>query len=120
MSHLAALFFGLPWWDLVPDVDRRLLRTGHSEGEMQALAAVAQDDCLAVVYLPGIRTVTIALTRLAGPRVRARWYDPSAGQFFEAAGSPLPSAEARPFRPSRKNAAGYGDWVLVLESLGVG
>ena len=117
MTHLAALLVALRWWDLVPDLEGEVLVGGRQKGRAQAVAAATHDGRLAIVYSPTIRTLKIALARLAGPRVRARWYDPSAGLFFEALGSPFATASTQPFRSDRNNRAGYEDWVLVLESL---
>jgi hypothetical protein len=116
MSHLASLFFGLDWWDLVPDSEGRLLLASRGS-DRPAVAAATYDGRFALAYLPADAPLNIALARLAGPRVRARWYDPSVGRFFEIPGSPFPAAAARTFRPGGANAAGYGDWVLVLESV---
>jgi hypothetical protein len=47
--------------------------------------------------------------------VTARWYDPTNGIFSTISGSPFANSGSRNFTPPRKNSAGDGDWVLVLE-----
>jgi hypothetical protein len=79
-----------------------------------ALAARASDGSCAIIYLPSPRTVTIDMSKLAGPVV-ARWYDPTSGSYSEVEGSPLANAGLRQLSPRAANSAGDRDWVLVLE-----
>lgn len=120
MSYLVKLFDSLPWWRLVPDQTHTLLTSGYgtftSTGDVDssdyATAARTPDGKLAIAYLPTVRTVTIATSKLAANPV-ARWYDPTAGTFTPA--TPLShSGGIETFRPPDKNSAGDGDWLLVL------
>jgi hypothetical protein len=120
MSYLVKLFDGVPWWRLVPDQKHTLLTSGYgtfgSGGDVDssdyATAARTPDGKLAIAYLPTVRTVTVATSKLAAHPV-ARWYDPTAGTFSPAA--PLSkSGGIETFRPPDKNSAGDGDWLLVL------
>jgi hypothetical protein len=79
-----------------------------------APAAATPDGALAIVYTPSVRTLVVDIARLQGP-VRARWYDPTNGSYLEVAGSPFANTGSRDFRPAGNNAAGDGDWVLLLE-----
>jgi hypothetical protein len=54
-----------------------------------------------------------------GAAVDASWYDPTSGDFADVAGAPFPHHGIRRFTPPRRNNAGAGDWVLVLEAPGV-
>jgi hypothetical protein len=120
MTHLRMLLDSRPWWRLRPD-DRGALITADAgaDDERATAAAVTDDGALAVAYLPGIRYVNVQLHRLRGARggepVRARWYDPSSGAFASAAAAPLATSGTHTFRPAGLNAAGLGDWVLLLE-----
>jgi hypothetical protein len=112
MKHVRTLFESVPWWRLVPDVNGELLTEGvGTDGQDDfAVAARTTDDAKAVVYLPTPRPVRLDLSRLRGT-VTARWYDPTTGESRDAA-----TDSARRFSPPEKNAAGDGDWALVLES----
>jgi hypothetical protein len=56
--------------------------------------------------------VTIDMTKIAG-RVRARWYDPTNATYSLI--GVFPNVGTHDFTPPATNAAGDGDWVLVLE-----
>jgi protein subunit release factor B len=68
-----------------------------------------------IVYLPTSRSVTIDMSKLAGPAA-AHWYDPTNGTYVLVAGSPFQNVNARQFSPPKHNSAGDGDWILVLET----
>ncbi|MGH9960248.1 MAG: putative collagen-binding domain-containing protein [Pyrinomonadaceae bacterium] len=78
-------------------------------------AARTSNGSLVMAYLPSLRTITVDLSKLAGDAT-ARWYDPASGEYRAADNSPLANAGTREFTPPGKNAAGDGDWVLVLET----
>jgi hypothetical protein len=78
-------------------------------------AAVTPDGSLMIAYMTSIRTVAVDLSKLRGP-VRAEWYDPTNGEYRRVADSPFANTGEREFTPPGNNAAGDGDWVLVLES----
>ena len=120
MTHLRTLLDSRPWWRLKPDDRGALITADAGVGDERAtMAAVTDDGTLAVAYLPGIRNVHVQLHRLRGAPgggpVRARWYDPSSGAFASAAAAPLDTSGTHTFRPAGLNAAGLGDWVLLLE-----
>lgn len=116
MTHLIGLFSAIPWWTLQPDFNHGLLTAGRGRGHDQAVAGRTRNGALAIVYIPTTRTVSVDLGQLAGPVVSARLYDPSSGQWTKLAGSPFATRGEHHFRPPKKNAAGSGDWVLVLQS----
>lgn len=116
MTHLISLMRSLPWWTLVPDEGRDLLVDGQGPREERAVAAAAGDGSFALVYLPTRRQVILDLGGLAGPRVVARWYDPSSGA-FTTTHAPVPAQGLHRFGGDlRPNASGEDDWILVLES----
>ncbi|MBX9582094.1 MAG: glycoside hydrolase family 140 protein [Gemmataceae bacterium] len=106
---------GRAWWKLVPDADHTFATAGYGTwtGADYATAAVAPNAGLGMVYLPTPRAVTADLGRLKG-RLRARWFDPTAGTTRDIDG-PLAN-ETREFTPPGKNAAGEPDWLLIVES----
>lgn len=116
MKHLAALFAPRSWWTLAPDTNNTLLTGGISSGADRAVAARAADGSFAVAYTPNVRTLVVALGQLVGPRVNARWFDPTSGSYSAVPGSPFLASGSQAFTPPGNNATGYGDWVLVLES----
>ena len=78
-------------------------------------AARSADGSLVIAYMPSIRTITVDMSKLAGP-VTARWYDPTNGMYINASGSPFANSGEREFVPPAQNDAGDGDWILVLET----
>ena len=77
-------------------------------------AARSSDGSLVIAYTPSIRTITVDMSKLAGPAT-ARWYDPTNGMYIDASGSPLANSGEKEFVPPAQNSAGDSDWVLVLE-----
>jgi hypothetical protein len=115
MTVLHALFGSLPWWSLVPDADGSFLIDGRSGADGRAVAALDGDRSVGLVYLPSARRVTLDLGRLAGPRVAARWHDPSTGEVIPVDGSPF-AAGPLTFSPMPWNSSGSSDWILELAS----
>jgi Protein of unknown function (DUF4038)/Putative collagen-binding domain of a collagenase len=113
---LSNLFTTRSWWTLQPDTGNTLLSGGVSTGADRAVAARAADGSYAIAYMPSIRSVSIDLSKLAGPKVKAQWVDPASGATSTVSGSPFTAFGTQLFRPSGNNAAGYADWVMLLES----
>ena len=115
--RLRRLFSTLRWWELVPDTGSELV-TGGRGTELTTdepkdvlendyvTAARTPDGRLAVVYLPTRRTISVDPSAMAAG-TRAAWVDPTSG-----ARRPVPLS-AR-LTPPGRNAAGDGDWLLVL------
>ena len=116
LIHLRALLEARAWHLLVPDQTGAVLTAGVSAGVDRAATARASDGSFVLAYTPSVRPLTLDITQLAGPNVVARWYDPTNGAFTAIAGSPFTASGPRTFTPPSANAAGDGDWVLVLES----
>lgn len=116
MAHLKGLFASRAWYRLVPDAHGRLVARGRGhfgDGDYVA-AAVASDGSLAIAYLPKSRTIAVDLRLLDGP-LTARWLDPTSGDYLPVEGAGEGGGE-RELTPPAKNAAGDGDFVLVIES----
>lgn len=122
----AKFFNSLPWQELVPDQDHKLLTDGYgnfgnvdtrvSESDY-AMAAKSEDGSTAVVYVPTGRTITLDMACLHGP-ARARWFDPTNGSYQDVVGGPFTNSGSKEFTTPGKNHAGDGDWVLLLQTSG--
>ncbi|MEO7387371.1 MAG: DUF4038 domain-containing protein [Gammaproteobacteria bacterium] len=116
LIHLRTLLESYDWWTLAPDFGNSFLTNGIGSGASRAPAAIASNGSFAIIYVPDLRTITVDLADMAGPQVRARWYDPSSGTFTTVAGSPFATA-SRSFTQTVDNSRGREDWVLVLDSV---
>ena len=90
---------------------------GVGTGDSKAAAALAAGGSFGAIYTPTARTLTVNLARLAGPNVRARWFDVSNGTYTTVSGSPFANGQTRDFVTPGANAGGQADWVLLLESI---
>lgn len=125
MGTMGRFFASLPWYDLVPDQVHALVTAGFGTPTESGLvadsdyapAAMTGDRGLAVIYLPFPRAITVDMARFSGP-VTARWFDPTNGEYADAASALLPNSGSRRFEPQRPNGEGQGDWVLVLATQG--
>jgi hypothetical protein len=79
---LGRFFRALPWSELVPDLDRKLVTGGLGEarGLDRVTASVTSDRRLGVAYLPVRRPIEVQLGTLQGPRLAAEWFDPASGR----------------------------------------
>ena len=122
MTFVTNLFSHRPWFDLAPDTAHKLVVSGYGtysdSGDVNSndyvTAARTPDGRLAIAYLPTGQPIVVDMARMAGPRVRAQWYDPTNGRYRTTAGSPLARGGRRTFTPPGKNHEGDPDWVLVL------
>jgi hypothetical protein len=113
VGHLPELFSStaIEWWSLVPDSNGSVLTSDPGAGFNRAVAARVNDGSAVLAYTPGSRTLTIDMTKLVGPSVGARWFDPGTGSFATVSGSPFANSGSRSFA----TPAGR-DSVLVLQS----
>jgi hypothetical protein len=122
--HLDALMNSYRWWDLVPDLSRGKEYAAWHDGSLRPFivsgvgelrgldfcsAARTPDGQLAMAYLPTARNIVVDLTQMAGPVVKATWFDPIEGTRTSAGYWPVD--DQAPFAPPRPQ-----DWVLILES----
>jgi hypothetical protein len=94
---------------------KRLTHFGSVATNTYAPAARTPDGSLVIAYLPSIRSVSVDMSKLASVTT-ARWFDPTNETYVPINGSPFSNTGNRQFTPPRNNAAGDGDWVLVLEA----
>lgn len=116
------LFTPLAWHRLVPDLRSELVTAGRGTyGHIDyACAARTDDGTLALVYVPTRRTITIAMSALAGGDVDAQWFDPTTGACSPVDGAIRggAGAAAREFSTPAEPHAGdqSSDWILVLKA----
>ncbi|MFE5334567.1 DUF4038 domain-containing protein [Isoptericola sp. NPDC056573] len=120
VSRIRDVVASLPWWTLRPEESFLTAGTGTARPDQDVLdadlatAAVAPDGSLALVYVPSERTVSLDLSLLA-PGAEAAWVDPSTGTATDAGPvSELSAAPSGEVSTPGDNAAGAGDWLLVL------
>jgi hypothetical protein len=113
------------WQDLVPDREHRTVVAGYGiesppgtgliTKDTYLTAARTADGRLAIAYLPNYREISVDLSQLASP-VRARWYDPTNGQYLSLSEMLFPNMGTKKFVPPGKNADGDEDWLLELKA----
>jgi hypothetical protein len=120
---MKSLFTARQWWNLVPDQAHTVVTAGY--GTFSASGGIhtnnyvttarTADAALVLAYTPASTTLTVDMTKLAGP-VTARWFDPASGTYRPISGSPFSNAGSRDFATPGSNSDGDSDWVLVLEA----
>jgi hypothetical protein len=113
MARWGAFFRAVPWADLLPDVDHLIATGGLGEarGLDRATAAATAERRIAVIYTPTQRPIEVQLGELAGPRVRASWFEPATGR--TSAAGVLEASGAAWFTPPFTT-----DGALVLMAIG--
>lgn len=122
VTFVTNLFAHRPWFDLVPDTSHRLVISGYGtysdSGDVNendyGTAARTRDGMLAIAYLPTGQPIVVDMRRMAGKRVRARWYDPTSGKYKPVPGSPFMHNSMQTLTVPGNNSEGDQDWVLVL------
>jgi hypothetical protein len=95
---------------------KELTGFGSITTNTHATAARTADGSLVMAYLPSMRTLTVDMSKLAGPTT-AHWYDPTNGKYLDVSASPLTNSDYRQFTPPKHNSSGDSDWILLLETL---
>ncbi len=106
LSKAKAFLMTLPWHQLAPAAN---LFSGAVS------AAGTADGRCALAYTTGGKALTVDLSKLKDS-LNARWFDPTSGELKTVQGAPFPASGSRQFAPPGTNAAGDGDWILVLEA----
>ncbi len=116
IQHVRTVLEGHDWWTLLPDISASLMTGGLGSGRSRAVAALSLDRSFGVLYVPDERTVTVNLTKLAGPNVAIQWCDPTSGTCHTATGSPRASNSSISLSTPGLNGEGASDWVMTLDS----
>ncbi len=123
MMRLGQLLDSVPWYNLVPSgqagMKNLVTEGGGTYGKLDYVTAAATaDGKVLLAYIPptakGSSSVTVDMTRLRG-NVRERWFDPTSGNYKEAASS-LVKNGTKSFLTPGKNSGGATDWILVLQA----
>ncbi len=125
LEYQTSLLESIDWWMLVPDTSHRLVIRGYgtcpTSGSIVKVTCVTDsyspDRTLALIYETKRGTVTVDLSRMAGS-TKARWYDPTDGNYRSISGSPFANSGSQNFTPPDENGAGSHDWVLLLQAAG--
>jgi hypothetical protein len=123
LQYMAGLFKALAWYNLVPDQTHSVVTIGYGNfsssglfaGNNYVTTARTPDGTLVMAYLPATTTITVDMTKMAGPTT-ARWFDPTNNTFSTVAGSPFANTGTRQFTSPAANSSGDPDFVLVLEA----
>ncbi len=132
-------FSSLPWQDLVPDQQHKVIAEGQGtfgDTEVQfdghdlgtslkgrvsesdfATVSETSDRSLVIIYMPTARTITVSMESLSGP-AEAKWFDPSDGTYQKVQGGVFRNAGEQKFTPPGNNHDGDSDWVLLLQVAG--
>jgi Protein of unknown function (DUF4038)/Putative collagen-binding domain of a collagenase len=122
--NLPNLLAQYKWWNLVPDSGHAVVTSGYGTSNPSnenlytatyATTAWIADGSLAITYTPVAHTLTVAMSKFAGP-VTPRWYDPSNGTFTAIGSSALSNSGTKTFSTPGNNHDGNSDWVLVLDA----
>ena len=113
----------IPWYKMKADWPHSLFISGRGNfnttqypgGEDYATAAFTTDSTLAVLYMPGYRTVGVNMNRFRNTAT-VQWFDPSSGLYTDVPGNFLNKAVHYFIPPAFNNAKGYDDWVLIIKS----
>ena len=116
VARFRNFFTTFAWQKSVPDFNHTVVTEGYSSGSTTITTGRASDGSFVASYLPAVSPITVDMTKLSGPLVNARWYDPTTGSYTTVAGSPFPNTGTRVFIPTGNNSSGASDWVLLLQS----
>lgn len=115
MQHGRALMESRPFLTRIPDPD--VIVTGTvptsvpGSGRHQFVATRDANGSYAMVYAPVGRTFSVRMSVIAGPKVKAWWFNPRTGA-ATAIGT-FPNTAERAFTPPDRGE--LLDWVLVLD-----
>ena len=110
LIHLRRLMESRPYLTRIPD--QSVLTSEPGEGPYHVRATRSADGSYAMVYIPTAdQTVRIHMSRLAGSRVKATWYDPRTGDK-----TPIATVQGATECEFTSPITGP-DWVLLLDSM---
>jgi hypothetical protein len=109
MRHVRKLFEARDFSKLIPD--QSIIYGYNPKDSTHIRAAVANDGSFLITYLSVGQTVKVVMKKIAGPTVKATWYDPR-----EGAASPAGEYSNTGFVTFTPPTSGIdNDWVLVLD-----
>lgn len=110
MQYAKALMLSRPYFTRIPD--QTIIAGDAGRGEPHISATRDRDGSYAMIYLPHGQTVTVDLSKMAGRRLLAWWFDPQTGTPTHLDGR-FPTSGTRAFIPPTSGSE--ADWVLVLD-----
>ncbi len=120
MQFAKKLLLSRPFLTRVPDdsviVTGRVPAADPGAGRYRFVATRDADGSYAMIYAPVGRTFSVNLTKLAGPKVKAWWFNPRDGTATEI-GTFSNSGERTFISPNPGESL---DWVLVLDDASKG
>ena len=99
------------WHKMVPD--QSILAVPPGDGPYRLAAARAEDGRFVIAYTPRGQLLSIHMNKLAGPKMKARWYDPRDGDWRDI--GEFANTGDREFPAPTQGPA--SDWVLVLDAM---
>jgi hypothetical protein len=115
MRHARRLLESRPFLTRVPDdavvVPDRVPTSVPGAGRYRFVATRDEAGSYAMVYVPCGRAFKVRMDKIAGPKVKAWWFNPRTGR--AAAIGEFPNRGEREFVPPQKGE--MLDWVLVLD-----
>jgi hypothetical protein len=111
LGLMRRLFEQRPWHKMVPD--QSVLAVAPGNGPYRLASARAEDGRLVMAYTPRGQLLSIHMNKLAGPKVKARWYDPRDGTWRDI--GEFANTGDREFPAPTQGPA--SDWVLVLDAV---
>ena len=111
MARWGGFFRSLPWSELLPDLESRLVSGGLGEarGLDRVTAAGTTDGRLGVAYLPVRRPIEVQLGALKGPQASVEWFEPGTGR--RVSGGTILTEGAAVLAPPFEE-----DFVVILSS----
>lgn len=108
VTRAMGLFAAYAWHLLEPKTDTSLVTTSLGSGSSRIIAARASDGSFAMIWTPS-EDFTVDLSAMTSGSVRGRWFDPTAGSYSSASGSPYGNTGTQGFTAP-------GERVLVLDA----
>jgi hypothetical protein len=112
MTHLRNIMHRAKWWTLTPEAG-----VGQKDGADPPVASRSADGSVLIAYLPKGGSVEIDTSQMAGPNLHFSWYDPSDGSLQDIPAPTSMRQDKRVLQSHSRNAAGFRDWVLLVESV---
>jgi len=111
IRHVKKLFELRPFSQLIPD--QSIIYGDNPKDSTHIRAAVALNGSYLITYLSVGQPVTIGMKKIAGPKVRAFWFDPREGKTIE-----IGEFENKGFQTFIPPSFGKeSDWILVIDDL---